>query len=214
MPSSLSDKRKREPDEDEADVSSRGQVKDRSRSRSNSPNSSVKKARIVGPTLPPSLQAGNASPDNEKEDDSDSSDDDFGPSLPKTNQDSTTSEKHESIPDTLAQKSAPAKVQRDEWMLLPPSSGDWTSRVDPTKLKNRKFNSGKGAKGPSQKSGNAGNPEWTETTEEKLARLQKEMLGIKSDSQPAAPLPGPDAREREQSQRLKDYNVSNSIFHF
>jgi len=45
------------------------------------------------------------------------------------------------------------KPQREEWMLLPPTNDDWSSRVDPTKLKARKFQSGKGSKAPIDKSG-------------------------------------------------------------
>ena len=66
-------------------------------------------------------------------------------------------------------------------MLVPPSSDDWSSRVDPTKLKNRKFNTGKGAKAPAADKGDRG--VWTETAEEKQARLRREVMGIEEPSQ-------------------------------
>lgn len=62
-------------------------------------------------------------------------------------------------------------------MLAPPTDSDWTGRVDPTKLKNRKFASGKGAKAPAEKSGISAI--WTETPEEKRQRLEDEVLGRK-----------------------------------
>lgn len=77
---------------------------------------------------------------------------------------------------------APAKGQRDEWMLVPPSSDDWSSRVDPTKLKNRKFNTGKGAKAPPAEKGDKAI--WTETADEKRARLEREVMGIQEPGRP------------------------------
>src|SRR5437764_1189639 len=70
------------------------------------------------------------------------------------------------------------KPKREEWMLAPPKHGDWTTRVDPTKLRNRKFNTGKGAKAPTHGSGEMGSL-WTETPEEKRKRLEEEVLGVR-----------------------------------
>ncbi|KAL8822642.1 MAG: hypothetical protein Q9191_006627 [Dirinaria sp. TL-2023a] len=65
-------------------------------------------------------------------------------------------------------------------MLVPPSHNDWTSRVDPTKLRNRKFASGKGAAATVQKQGGGGGGVdgiWTETPEQKRRRLEDEQMG-------------------------------------
>ncbi|KAL8922037.1 MAG: hypothetical protein Q9172_003753, partial [Xanthocarpia lactea] len=75
---------------------------------------------------------------------------------------------------------------REEWMLVPPSNSDWSSRIDPTKLRNRKFATGKGAKAPASSKGAAGggiDTIWTETPEQKRQRLQDEMMGVKKPAQ-------------------------------
>jgi hypothetical protein len=68
---------------------------------------------------------------------------------------------------------APKKVQRDEWMTLPPTQDDLAARLDPTKPRARKFNTGKSA---GQHGGMSS--AWTETPEQKLKRLQDEALGV------------------------------------
>lgn len=68
-------------------------------------------------------------------------------------------------------------------MLLPPKADDLAARMDPSKQRARGFNTGKGAKGPSQGKG-AGemNKSWTETAEEKRVRLRDEVLGVSGAS--------------------------------
>ena len=94
-------------------------------------------------------------------------------------------------------------------MIVPPTSGDWSSRMDPTKLKSRKFNAGKGAKGPAQTPGKESNANWTETLDEKRARLQREMLGLK-DVSTTTGSPEDDGKARENVKRLREYSVSGS----
>ena len=99
-------------------------------------------------------------------------------------------------------------------MLVPPTSDDWSSRVDPTKLKNRKFNTGKGSKAPAQKSGDGDNNAlWTETPEQKRQRLEDEMMGVKKPAQL-----GPEEKKdkwkkdeeaRETERRIREYNEKN-----
>lgn len=104
------------------------------------------------------------------------------------------------------------KPQREEWMLLPPTNDDWSSRVDPTKLKNRKFQSGKGSKAPIDKSGGI-SAIWTETPEEKRQRLEDEVLG-KRDPAIASGNRKPAANDKEAegaARRIKEYNVSYSM---
>lgn len=108
-------------------------------------------------------------------------------------------------------------------MLIPPSKDDWSSRVDPTKLKSRGFSTGKGAKGPAPK-GEAGGGTWTETMEEKRRRLQNEVMGVqekpaatgRGSAGPAAaagPTAAPDdVHGREMARKVEEYNVS--LFHF
>lgn len=89
------------------------------------------------------------------------------------------------------------KVQRDEWMTLPPTQDDLAARMDPSKMRARKFNSGKGAGGPSGMSS-----AWTETPEQKLKRLQDEAMGISTPSNaPIAQLEPKRNKEEERRAR-------------
>jgi hypothetical protein len=96
-------------------------------------------------------------------------------------------------------------------MLAPPTDSDWTSRVDPTKLKNRKFASGKGSKAPAEKSGVSAI--WTETPEEKRRRLEDEVLGRKDKDASSGSLTvkgeGESREDRETARRIKEYNERN-----
>ena len=100
-------------------------------------------------------------------------------------------------------------------MLVPPTSDDWTSRVDPTKLKNRKFASGKGAKAPAERSGISAI--WTETPEQKRQRIKDEVLGRKdaATSSRASKVAGDGGgkgesrEERETARRIQEYNERN-----
>jgi hypothetical protein len=101
------------------------------------------------------------------------------------------------------------KPQREEWMLAPPTSDDWSSRVDPTKLKNRKFNTGKGAKGAGDRSGGI-SAIWTETPEQKRQRLENEVMGRKDASRSSSndnTSNKNDAEAEATGRRIREYNV-------
>ncbi|RMZ66555.1 hypothetical protein GMOD_00001900 [Pyrenophora seminiperda CCB06] len=194
---------------------SRDDDNDNDNERGSSPDSSDKRRRVIGPAPPPSacsprrtvgpsLPPATASPPPAaKDDDSDSSsDDDFGPAPPSAG--AAYSDGHETTPaksafDTEPQfAEAPKKVQRDEWMTLPPTQDDLAARMDPTKMRARKFNSGKGA-------GSAGgglSSAWTETPEQKLKRLQDEALGISAPSN-SAPTTSESKRSKEEERRAR-----------
>ncbi|KAF7511432.1 hypothetical protein GJ744_004621 [Endocarpon pusillum] len=176
-------------------------------SGSNSPSTSAKKPRTIGPTLPPASLDERPTQPPEREADSSSDDDDFGPSLPTVKAQKlavATNEASEVTADD-SQPPAPMKSMRDEWMIVPPSSDDWSARVDPTKLKNRKFNTGKGSKAPAQNTGQKTTGNWTETPDERKSRLQREMMGIK-DISVAKDSPRDDATARENARKLREYN--------
>ncbi|KKK17828.1 hypothetical protein P175DRAFT_0475764 [Aspergillus ochraceoroseus IBT 24754] len=149
------------------------------RDEKDSPSTAEKRRKVIGPSLPP--PAGRIEDDNDNttpnSDDDDDDDDDFGPSLPppvgasisKPSIASTTAAQNQS-----EAKSAP-QPQRDAWMLLPPSADDRSSRMDPTKLRSRKFQTGRSA-GSSAPGGV--DSIWTETPEQKMRRLQNEAMGI------------------------------------
>jgi hypothetical protein len=95
-------------------------------------------------------------------------------------------------------------------MLVPPTDSDWAGRIDPTKLKNRKFASGKGAKAPVEKGGISAI--WTETPEEKRKRLEDEIMGRKdaATSSRAKASAGQvqieSNEDKETARRIKEYN--------
>ena len=170
--------------------------------------------RVLGPAPPPAnlaeMPSHPANPDSD-----DSSDDDYGPSLPPAPGSAAAALLQQRAQDeqralVSAERAEAAKPQRADWMLAPPSDSDWTSRVDPTKLKNRKFASGKGSKAPAEKSGVSAI--WTETPEEKRQRLEDEVLGRKDKgaSSSAKSRGTEDSREdRETARRIKEYNERN-----
>jgi hypothetical protein len=159
-----------------------------------------KRQRTIGPTLPLARldKRPPHSPEPSSSDSSDDDDDEFGPALPGAIAEPS------SLEDTTAASIGPqipiAQTKRDEWMTMAPDSGDWSSRVDPTKLKSRGFNSGKGAKGPRVKTG--GDSSWHETPAEKQARLAREVMGIKEIK--AGPRPKhEDQVAAEKSKKMK-----------
>lgn len=185
------------------------------RQRSSSPSShDTRPRRVIGPAAPPaSLSERPAAPPEAGADSSDS-DDDFGPSLPPppgSISQATERRRQEALAEDEAARETLKKPQREEWMLLPPKQDDWSSRADPTKLKNRKFNTGKGSKAPAQKGGGE-SALWTETPEQKRQRLADEVMGVKKPAQL-----GPEEKTdrwkeeeaRETERRIREYNERN-----
>jgi hypothetical protein len=179
------------------------------------PKTSSLPRRVQGPAPSPApLSEKPSQPANE---DSDSSDDDYGPALPPaigSAAEAAFLQERAQAEERAAAAEDTAKLQRDDWMLVPPSDSDWTSRVDPTKLKNRKFASGKGAKAPAEKSGISAI--WTETPEQKRQRLEDEVLGRKdkaSSSRPSGLGSGKGEQESQEeietARRIQEYNEKN-----
>lgn len=163
------------------------------------PSGSASPPRVLGPTLPPApLSERPVDPPSDS--DSSSDDDDFGPAPPPANaptqtyNDETTQSAFDTDPKYTEQE--PEKPQRDEWMMAPPTADELASRVDPTKLRARKFNSGKGARAPA---GAAEMAIWTETPEQKRKRLENEVLGKTTPANSSAPTP----RDREAERIAK-----------
>ncbi len=208
LPPHLAKRKRSEEVHDTADVSPK-------RQRSSSPSSyDTKPRRVLGPAAPPAPLSERPATRPEPEADSSDSDDDFGPSLPPppgSMSQETERKRQEALAEDEAAREASKKPQREEWMLLPPKQDDWSARVDPTKLKNRKFNTGKGSKAPTQKSGDE-NTLWTETPEQKRRRLEDEMMGVKKPAQL-----GPEVKTekwkveeaRETERRIREYNEKN-----
>lgn len=207
LPSSSSVKRKR--DEEADAINGHADTSSPSRHASLTPDSSAKRPRTIGPTLPPA-SLDERSPNGPEEDSSTSSDDDdFGPALPGAG--ASIAGPSESIVQASTEPGpqVSSKIQRDDWMIVPPSNSDWSTRLDPTKLKARKFNTGKGASAPSQGITTAGDNKWTETAAEKMARLQREMMGITDPSaaKPKVPLQE-SVKAAAVSHKIKENTVS------
>ena len=87
--------------------------------------------------------------------------------------------------------------------------------MDPTKLKNRKFQSGKGP--PTSSSGGKIGAVWTETPEQKRQRLEDEVLGRKpvaalessGDGETVARRKIADDKNREAERKVTEYNSVN-----
>ncbi|TGZ81831.1 hypothetical protein EX30DRAFT_330437 [Ascodesmis nigricans] len=172
----------------------------------------VKKRRTAGPAPPPAPLEEMPSHPPEPEDDSDSGDDDVGPQLPSAHLDPMEEERQ--AQQRLAKFSHQAqsgdasdgKPKRDEWMIVPPKSEDWAAKVDPTKLKNRKFNTGKSARGGAGPA--AVSSIWTETPAEKRKRLEDEVMGRRKPATqgPEGPTPTNDPEAEETARRIREYN--------
>ncbi|EXJ57252.1 hypothetical protein A1O7_07599 [Cladophialophora yegresii CBS 114405] len=174
----------------------------------------AKRARVIGPAPPPApLDERPVSGDTRliSAAESESEDDDFGPSLPSAN----ATVAHSSIqspigPQMPVPTTSAAPAKRDEWMTIAPSNGDWSSRVDPTKLRNRKFNTGKGAKAPSRAANSGGDSSWHETPEQKQARLKREVMGMQDTATPAAPTKSGsgnnNSHDEATAKRMKEYS--------
>ena len=208
LPPHLAKRKRSEEAHDTNDVLSK-------RQRSSSPHSHDTKARrVIGPAAPPAPLSERPTMSPEPDADSSDSDDDFGPSLPPlpgSISQETERKRQEALAEDEATREALKKPQREEWMLLPPKQDDWSARADPTKLKNRKFNTGKGSKAPAQKGGGE-NTLWTETPEQKRQRLEDEVMGVKKPAQL-----GPENKTdkwkeeeaRETERRIREYNDKN-----
>lgn len=181
-----------------------------SSSRSSS-TGSVSKRRRIGPAPPPADLSERPTTPPSPSPSASSDDSDFGPCLPPapgSHGAIIEAEKRQEREEQAAVRDAAKKPQREEWMLVPPKQDDWSSRVDPTKLRNRKFNTGKGSKAPASNVG-GDNAVWTETSEQKRQRLEDEVLGVKKPAQLGREdkrSAKEEAEKRATDDRIREYN--------
>ncbi|QDS67870.1 hypothetical protein FKW77_007901 [Venturia effusa] len=206
LPPHLVAKRKRQTEEDEA-AASKG-AKESQIPPPRSPDGGEKRRRVMGPAPPPApLDQLPRQPAQEK-DDSSSSDDEWGPSLPTDDAPATSkhdeeSDFRESTRDREAQNPNQG-LQRDDWMMMPPTQDGLLARMDPTKLRPGKFRSGKAAGGHA---GGGIESTWTETPEQKRRRLENEMLGIATPASSSVNTAQSVRKEDEDAaRRIKEYN--------
>ncbi|KAK4194866.1 hypothetical protein QBC40DRAFT_289998 [Triangularia verruculosa] len=159
--------------------------------------------RVIGPAPPPAplSERPTANPDSSDSD----SDDDYGPALPG----SVPSRPISHGPSLPAQYAEPEVLQRDSWMIAPPTDTSYRA-PDPTKLKARKFNTGPRATTESKSSSGVSSI-WTETPEEKRRRLANAVLGRDDPSnnnnpqQHIGPSIGPSKRTADDEAKIKAY---------
>ncbi|KAF3927454.1 hypothetical protein ABW21_db0208288 [Orbilia brochopaga] len=176
-----------------------------------------KRRRVVGPSLPaPIDQMPSRGPDEDidtrSHDEDESSDDEIGPSLPTTGASAIEEEVAAQRRLQAHTRQKDDKLKRDEWMIVPPKQEDWSVNVDPTKIRSRKFQTGKGARAPSAKGGD--NSLWTETVADKAKRVADEVMGVRKPiSQTGVdedPLEKAARREAEDTQRrIDEYNAKH-----
>ncbi|KAI1761654.1 hypothetical protein GGR53DRAFT_17461 [Hypoxylon sp. FL1150] len=132
--------------------------------------------RVHGPAPPPAPLS-----ERPPAADSDSDDDDYGPALPTSSSHLARQTQAQIAQAEAAAAAAAAGPKRDDWMLAPPSASG-PRAADPTKIKNRRFNSGPRAS-TSRDNGGELSSIWTETPEQKRKRLENAVLGRESQSQ-------------------------------
>lgn len=168
--------------------------------------------RVLGPAPPPAPLSERPSHPPDSDSDSDS---DYGPAPPPAAGSAAAvaleAQRAREAQAAAARSNEPAKPQRPDWMLAPPTSSDWTSNIDTTKLKARKFAGGKGAKAPADKTGVSAI--WTETPEEKRQRLEDAVLGRQdsatSTDNGSARTKAESRANEETDKRIREYNAKN-----
>jgi Protein of unknown function (DUF3752) len=162
------------------------------------------------PTEGPRLQS--PAPANPSESESD---DEVGPSLavmmtPAESAEYTRKQAIERLsrtsPDPNTKSTSEPKLQRDSWMLAPPTRADWLGTLDASKLKSRTFNQSKS--GTNLQSKTIDHTIWTESPLERAQRLEDEALG-RRPTKPAAPVEDVKKSQEdiERDRRIKEFNA-------
>ncbi|KIJ45058.1 hypothetical protein M422DRAFT_167158 [Sphaerobolus stellatus SS14] len=163
------------------------------------PDLAGKPKRTLGPTMP------SRSPPRD-----DDSDEEVGP-MPIPGASSSTAqydgvrefmEREERINKAREEAAKPKKLEREEWMLVPPTNSGLLGSLDPTKLKARQFS--RSAR-PTQPTNEVSL--WTETPEQKQTRLKEELEGKRrraTDVEDA-----PDEGQRKRSRR--DLEIATQV---
>ncbi|KAG1746978.1 hypothetical protein EDB19DRAFT_1905790 [Suillus lakei] len=88
----------------------------------------------------------------------------------------------------------PKKLQRQEWMLVPPKSGDLLASLDPTKARPRQF-----ARSAAPSRDNSGSSLWTETPAENNNALLTKLL----DGNDVQQMPPPEEDSHDTAKRRR-----------
>jgi len=104
---------------------------------------------------------------------------------------------------TSSQTKEAGKLQRDSWMLAPPTRSDWLNTLDASKLKARTFNQSKSGL---VQSGQADHTEWTETPAERAQRIEDQVLG-----RTRKPAVDPEEERRREEEEGRDRKIKELV---
>ncbi|KAI5480887.1 hypothetical protein MNV49_006696 [Pseudohyphozyma bogoriensis] len=172
--------------------------------------------KVMGPMMPPGFDAGAGGDEPPRKRETPLSnlysddDDDFGPMpLPagyRVEDDTGVRafrerEEREQEKRRLQEEGeGKGKLQREEWMLVPPKEMDLLSSMDSTKLKSRTFQ--QSSKPDSKKQ--SGPNLWTETPAERQQRMADEMMGKKRKAEVSAGGGGAEEEESDDKRRRRE----------
>jgi hypothetical protein len=109
-------------------------------------------------------------------------------------------------PDPNIKSSSEPKLQRDSWMLAPPTRADWlNSGLDASKLKPRTFNQSKS--GTNLQSKPVDHTIWTESPLERAQRLEDEALGKRPAKTATVEEVARTEEDEERDRRIKEFNT-------
>ncbi|KAF9024555.1 hypothetical protein BDZ89DRAFT_954644 [Hymenopellis radicata] len=160
--------------------------------------------QVKGPTLPSAYCS------------DDDSDDDVGPRpLPSTEQWNNNKidgvqqflEKEERRRQQIEEASKPKAVQRDEWMLRPPTSSELLANLDPTKMNRPRQFARSAAPAPKNTDSNL----WTETPAERQQRLADEVSGKRRRVVNAEDAVSPEEALEARKKRKRDENIRKGV---
>ncbi|KAF2234482.1 hypothetical protein EV356DRAFT_515128 [Viridothelium virens] len=173
-----------------------------------SSESGEKRRRVAGPAAAPPAsldEEPTKSADAPLSGEDSDSDDDYGPTAPSEVQTEiiTSEVPQQEDGNTSADQS---RIQRDNWMMIPPKEDGLAARMDPTRARPRKFNTGKGATASSN--GGTIDASWTETPEEKRKRLADQVMGVEhhSASSASASSNKRDEEDKDTARRIREHN--------
>ncbi|KDQ51406.1 hypothetical protein JAAARDRAFT_62609 [Jaapia argillacea MUCL 33604] len=163
------------------------------------PSSSSSHKKVIGPSFPPPRYQ-------------DDSDDEIGPApLPagyRIEDDAVTEFiEREQRRKVLAEEAAkPKTLQREEWMLVPPSSASLLGSLDPTKMRQaRQFSKSSATPKPKD------NSLWTETPAERQQRLADEVSGKRRRVENAEDEEVGMGRDEEMRKRRREEEVRRGV---
>jgi Protein of unknown function (DUF3752) len=186
---------------------------DRKRKRDEESFDDVDKT-TYGPTLPPKRQLEPRKPSPPSPAEDSDSDPEVGPSLsammtPAESVEHTRKQAIERLSHTSPQPntttSSEPKLQRDSWMLAPPTRADWLGTLDASKLKARTFNQSKS--GTNSQTNPVDHTLWTETPLERAQRIEGEALGRRTKPATLQENEEKKVDASERDRRIKEYNA-------